>query len=475
MHEAAPLSWKLRKSLDDEQNQLFYNQVQTYYEIEGYFCACGHEQILICSPYQEDYQCPVCQNKLFYDANLAHCSFEHFCFLNPEVNLDYDFEVMMFEDHIASCYQTVLPIPKTIDFVRNTMRSETIQLFSFILYKDGDKKIDHCIGFDYGLLSKLKKNLDHYIHTHSEQFDLPPLGDKIQLTRNILALFWGHPWLKEIDFHLWEDVDQLPKSDQTIKSALGYILKDRHEKSIKKALYENYLLQIQEHGYFKTSLINPILATFSDANHIVKLLSLSLSNRNITPHEEPFVLKWILFLKRYYTEKQIAKAIVQIEDNYIFSDMLRDFIDTADVLENYFQKPKCSLNNLHNEMVRCSQIKRYNELSDKDIYYTQGQEMACARVMGYHVRLPQSGEELYRWAKDLHNCVSGYFEQILNQFTTVYGFFYEDCIVFAAEVIDKNIIQASGIGNSSLDEQQKEVLTTWFHRFILEKESLPQH
>ena len=461
------LSWKLRKSLDDEKHQLFYNQVQTYYEIEGYSCACGHEEILVRSPYQEDYQCPICQNTHFYDANLAHNSFDNFCFLNRKIALEYSFNVKSYEDRIVSSYQTAISIPKVIDFTKNKITSEPIELFSFTLYQNATQKIDHCISFNYGLLYDLKENLDCYINTNQHLFDVPSLGVKRHLTRNILSLFWAHPWLKEGDFHLWEDVDQLPKSDQTIESALLYILKNRNEKSIKKALYENYLHQIKEYACFKTTLINPIIVTISDANLVVQLLSHNLNRKEIILLEEPYITQFILFLKKYYTEKQIVRAIQQIEDNYYFSDLLRDFIYVQDALQSLFQKPKCSLSAIHDEIVRCSQIKRYNDLSNKQIYYNFGQEKACVRIMEYDVRLPESGEELYTWAEDLHNCLSGYFEMIYDNQTTVYGFFYEGKIEFAAEVADKTIYQASAIGNSSLDELQNEVLITWFHRYIV--------
>lgn len=465
------LSWKLTKSLDDEKHQLFYNQVQTYYNIEGYCCTCGHEEILIGSPYQADYQCPLCQNTHFYDANLAHQSFETFCFYNRHVTLDYSFEVKSYNNRIVSLYQISQPIPKVIDFVKHKIVSETIELFSFTLFKNTARKINHCINFDYGLLFELKKNLNNYLNKNKHLFHVPTLGDQTHLNIDILSLFWNHPWLKEGDFHLWEDVDQLPKVNQTIESALLYLVRNRNEKSIKKALYKNYLYQIKEHNSFKTTLINPILATFNDANHIVKLLTHNLNRKEIILQDEPDIMQFLLFLKHYYSEKQIVKLLKELDDDYFFIDTLREFIYIKEQLMTLFTKPKCSLIALHNEMVRCAGIKRYNELSDKQIYYNLGQEKACTHVMGYKIKLPSSGEELYMWAQELHNCLFGYFEMVYDNQTTVYGFFHESRLEFAVEITDQRIRQASTMGNLGLNDLQNEVLITWFHRYIVNEPS----
>ena len=87
--------------------------------------------------------------------------------------------------------------------------------------------------------------------------------------------------------------------------------------------------------------------------------------------------------------------------------------------------------------------------------------------MSYDVKLPSTGAELLHWAETLNNCLSGYFEPIRDNTTTIYGFFKGDTIEFAVEITDKTIIQASGFCNENLTDTQNEALKTWFNRFIV--------
>ena len=132
-----------------------------------------------------------------------------------------------------------------------------------------------------------------------------------------------------------------------------------------------------------------------------------------------------------------------------------------------FIKPKFTLQALHYEFSQCARHKHAKEAFYSITYHHQ-QEKAEAKVLGYEVKLPYNGKELFEWSVHLHNCLSGYINQVHQNLTTIYGFFYQDNLEFAVEIVDKTINQARCKYNKELTPMQNEALKTWFHRYIKE-------
>jgi len=156
-----------------------------------------------------------------------------------------------------------------------------------------------------------------------------------------------------------------------------------------------------------------------------------------------------------------------IDEPNLLIDLLREFIYIKDELEGVLTKTKCTLRSLHDEFVECSMKNRNRQIFNENITYLHGQAKAKAKISHYYVKLPYTGAELFEWAEDLHNCLSGYFEEIRDNKTTIYGFFNENSIEFAVEISNKRIKQASGVCNKKLTDTQNEALNTWFNRFIV--------
>lgn len=486
------MSWRISKYLDNEQHQLFYGVVQTEYMVDGYICACGHETILLRASFQDiEYRCPECDNTCFYDANLAHKSFEHFISIYPDetyyldtfdsrdkkkcilsfldkstLPLEYDYVLINDGDKIVSSYRPLSTIPKEIDYARGKIISQPIDLYALTLYKDGSNTESYCMQYDHHVFTTLRQNLNTYIQTHQNIFNIPISDKNTNLNYQIILFFGNYPWLKEFDFYFWEDVNQFPKEDITIQNAFDYLLKGRNEKSIKKGLYQNYQKQLQQYHYFKTTLINTILGTIKDPNFVAELLNRDLHCQGITLDEEQHLKQLILFLQKHYSEKQIVSFLKELDDTSYLTDLLREFIFIGKDLDELFKRPKCTLVALHDAFVKCSHYKYYKQIFQKNITYHSGQEKAEASVLNYDIKLPYNGAELFDWAEGLHNCISGYFDAINNNHTTIYGFFLHGKIEFAVEITDGVIRQASGISNGKLSDAQNEVLKTWFHRFI---------
>lgn len=491
------LSWEIHQDLDTTHEHLFYNVLKTDYIIVGYVCACGHEEILLKSSNKWiQYNCPKCDNEIFYNANLAHKSFDifieeqhdnpnfenYYCYHETKKSaldylekcnlpIEYEYTIVNDDSKIISSYRTLDIIPKSIDFARQRIILQPIDLYTFTLNKNGSTTENYCMHYDYQMFAALKRHLDNYIYTHKNKFNIPLPNNNLRITYKDVVLFSNYPWLKEFDFYLWEDVKQLPQADTTIQGALDYLLKGKHEKSIKKALYKNYHMQVAQYNCFKTSLINTVMTTIKDPNFIAAIFKQNLHFEEITVAEEQYLKQLIIFLQKHYSEKQIVSFLQEIDDSYFLTDLLRDFMYIGKDLDELFRKTRCTMILLHNEFARCSFNKRNTQILHENISYIKGQEKAKAKIFNYDVKLPNTGGELLHWAETLHNCLSGYFEQIRENTTTIYGFFQDDAIEFAVEISYKTIIQASGICNSKLSDRQNEALVTWFHRYIVNEPS----
>lgn len=130
------------------------------------------------------------------------------------------------------------------------------------------------------------------------------------------------------------------------------------------------------------------------------------------------------------------------------------------------------MNALHDEFrVACARFMHAKQIFFNIVYRDQ-QEKAETKVLGYDVKLPHTGRELFEWSERLRNCLSGYFHQIYEDQTTVYGFFRNDTIEFAAEIADKTIIQASGVCNQELTPTQQECHSKYGFIVLLKTTSL---
>jgi len=96
----------------------------------------------------------------------------------------------------------------------------------------------------------------------------------------------------------------------------------------------------------------------------------------------------------------------------------------------------------------------------------------CIVANTYQVKLPKTRKELLDWADELHNCMAGYFKMIQNHETIIYCFFQEGILVFAVEICDNAVVQASGKYNADLTFEQKQVLTKWFEMFQKNKQMI---
>lgn len=487
------ISWRISKPLDLEKNQLFHHIENTNYTIYGYLCSCGKEDIVLSLYDVPDYTCCACGNNVFHDANFAHTDLNkflekycptmyrkkgdpwvesdetHYNLERISIPIDFIYVVEELDNRIISGCKTDISIPKDIDFSRNKIYSNPVFLFDVTFYNDGTVEENYKIPYEYKLFLAAYKNLNDYINERDGVFGISRQKSE-RLSHKSIAFFLHCPWLKEYDFFLWDTVGFFHKKELSVKEALMVLLKDRKQKSLKKALFENYTTQMSKYGEFQTVIVDILLETIDDVNLAVRLLKQDLLGDTLTLTDKLLLRMFLRFLKKHYSEIQIVRLIEEIKGKERFLlDTLREYSFLRDNIDDIFNKPKCTLMDLHDHLFVCARRQRNSNLSEEKLCYEEKFEKAQSSVMDYVVKLPYTNKELYDWSIELHNCLSGYYNTINSGKEIVYGFFKNEVIEFAVSIVDGAIEEARGKYNKELNSSQKEATRMWFKLRIEKK------
>jgi len=460
-------AWKLTTDFNEQQH-LFFEKIETDYVVEAYACSCGHTDFIIKSQKQEfQYVCSECENDKFNDANNAWRNTEHFLYQNLDLKLLFAYDIHTEPTKVVSRYIT--QIPTEIDFLNKKIIFSKKSLYSFTLTSEGDLEENYALHLKRKIYSELKKRLIHYINK-SDCFNIPHSKGK-ELNLKMASFFLKNSHLQDFDFYYWSDVDALGDKEIDIKSALSLVSNGKKEKSVKKAIYQNYMNQMNENQKFYSTFIEIFTENIEDINILVALLGIRFERSSVGYIEKDALRSLIVFLKENYTEKQML-ALFSKEDlsaqETLFTDAVNEFNYDEEVIREKFRKVDCKIEVLHDEFVRCAREKRYQGMVEQKLYYSKKEIEPCVQTDIYTIKLPRNGQELYEWADELHNCMAGYFKGIQSHETIKYGFFQEDNIQFAVEIGDKKIIQSSGKYNASLTVKENEALTKWFKIYFQE-------
>ena len=429
------IPWKLSTNFN-HQRHLFYNKVDTDYIIETYICTCGHESFIVCNANQElDYICEECANTKFYDANLAWSNMPHFISTNEELDVEFHYTFSADEEKITADYS--LTIPTDIDFLQEEIFYDERAVCSVVLSDDGIIDEIYLLMFDREdisgiddyqcpndeILKRLNTNLLDYIKKNG-CFGIHG-SRKNDFTLAHVHFFLQHQNLKDFDFYYWNDVDYLNEGKWSIESALVNLLNRRTEKSLKKAININYAKQRKESNTFYANFIGVFTVHIEDVNILRECLGLEFDSdtyRSIGGS----LHRLVGFLKRHYTDKQILnffKSITTVRDSELLRDSINQYSYIQDTIENNFNKVKCNLDAIHDELLRCAiEIKR-EESADVKLSYTDKELAYCHIIDGYEVVLPQNAQDLFDWAYTLRNCLTGYLDNIKNKYTCLFVYF----------------------------------------------------
>lgn len=464
------IAWKLFTGFGEKKHLLF-EENETNYICEAYICTCGHIDFIMKNHQQElKHVCNECENTKFYDANSAWNHIDNFLYENEDVILLFEYYIERFTDRVVSNYGT--RIPYKIDFLNKKILFANKSRFSLTITSNGDLEESSASAFYKPMFLKLQVNLTQYVNKNS-CFNIPDSKGKNFNLKTVL-FFLKNQHLKDFEFCFWDDVNSLYGDEIDVKTALNEISNNRKEKSIKKALYTNYLMQLDNYGRFYTLFIWAITRAISDVNVIVDFLNIDLDYslfKNTFNFEELHSL--IVFLKQYYTEQQILRLFIRDEFNSnigMFCDAVSESNYYKDVIESNFIKVPCTVKALHDEFVRCAKEEKYKDIHNQVLKYSDEDMEACIKLDTYQIRLPRNGKELFEWAEKLHNCIAGYFNKIKNHKAVIYGFFEEETLVFAVEISNKKLIQASSKYNADLTIQENYILNKWLN-FVYDKDN----
>lgn len=464
----ALVPWRYTTDFNKE-NHLFHKKINTNYLIEAFSCSCGHTNFIIKYQNQDmDYICPECENITFYDANIAWKNIQHFLYQNKDLELDFDYDTYINKDKIVARYITY--IPHGIDFLGEKVIFSKKEIFTASFSRDGDIREYFSLKFNNDIFIELKKILASYLNENPKYFNIPTSKNK-KLSLRAGSFFLKNKHLKSFEFFYWQNTNQFSSSkDIDTTEALNIIANKRKEKSVKKAVYQNFISQIGDEKKFHYSFIQIFTNKIKDPNMLVKFLQLKLYHIEIDEYDIDAFNSFIDFLKTKYLDKQILKLFSELDydttNKTMFFDMVREFEYCKTFIDKKFRKTKCKLQELHDEFVKIAKEKRYEHIYSKRLYNKKNKTKACIDIKGYKVKLPQNGAELIEWADTLHNCMAGYFDMIQKNETVIYGFFDNDILQFAVEISEGRLIQASGKYNSPLELEEQEVLDMWIRRFF---------
>ncbi len=465
-------SWKLTSDFNS-QKHLFFKKVQTDYLIDTFICSCSYVECVVKHPGQVvNYRCPKCENDMFHDANRALGNIENFMDENFFMDLPTEYISRYDDDKISSHY--ILKVPKSIDFLKKTASYEDQIIYSLTLKSDGELEGD-IYEEDIPASPKLKEPSEQaviakkLIETLTKQINIfcygvpKPKDKELSISQARLFLIYRH--LKEFDFYYWEQRHELPARELYIEDALAYIINYRKEKSVKKALYENYARQLEESSEFNSFLIQAFSKNIEDANLVVTFLKYNFDYPKESGIHADELDLFIKFLKQHYSEKQILKFFMDYDGDtqeYLFRDIVSDLAFNFEAIDGGFKKTACKMRDVHDEFVRCVSEERYKHIYKKSLFYPKKELKPCVSTGSYSVRLPHSGKELFEWAEELHNCMSGYFDWIARGETIIYGFFQNGTLLFAVEIQNGRMVQYSAKRNAKLNEDELKLLEKWY-------------
>lgn len=466
-------SWYINKSLKECPPNIFQKLQTDMYAI-AFVCSCGHEQI---NPrIKGNYQCPKCDNSSFYDVANFEC--EDNVLL---ANVDQEPEFCL--DDTKASAKIFVNIPVSIDLVRNKVIFQKNEVYTLSIslsdaseYSDG-KNISSDVK-EYTHHKLLEYIAQHYLKHKLLDYETYFLDKTYKQLRKGVLFFLKYSGFKHAEFIRWPIDEEMYNNggvSKTPERFLEYVRAYRTERSIKSALYSRYMMEVQV-GRFDALTPFVICRTLKDPNHIVRLLK----NEFTFSYQAPFsntvstagYIRFIEFLRNFYTEKQIVRIFESIgSDTWLWEDsqrMINSIFDYERVSQ-VFIPPRANIRAIHDNLVRAVELAEVNDIS-VDFLYPNQVRAPCIPWQDYEIVLPKGSEELIVWSKVLSNCLYGYIEDVYNAYSTVYGVYLNNELTYAIEIRYGRLQQFRAKYNAEPDEKAKKAIGKWYKHFFLMSE-----
>lgn len=499
------IPWKSAIDINTTRNLFSLNNENLPYEIELHICSCGVQKRIIKKAKQEleKYQCSECGNEVFYDAAyyLTHYewyktvekdSFYDLLQENLRIDIKYD------ADKNDLFFLLNLQIPNAINYYSQDVEYCNKAIFTMSVDKCSDCSEELIVEFDldciledqyfndkypsqneimkrHPLLAFYKKQMLDFLIKHPLCDDLESVKYDCKSINDIL-FFLPYPHLKEYAFLTWQEPFLLPNDKPlTIRKALEYVLNYRKEKSLKKAVFQNYAWQISTTQKYYFPYVYCVCKYISDVNIATRMAAFTFNGLNMELRHDSGEEKLFTYLvQNNYTQKQIERLMRDFSKDYadtyfIILHMLSQFEDDM-IQEIEKVKPKCY--ELHYAVVRYHGLAVAKKIFHINFKYSDWQQRGCVKKEPYSVQLPQNGRELYEWSQTLQNCLSGYAELIKNKHTTVYGFFKDGVLQIAVEIKNNEIVEAGSKYNQQPSSEDTELINAWFDEYVVQKRDM---
>lgn len=491
------IAWKLTQKLDSEY-QLFQNKVKTDYLINTFLCSCGNKHIVLSDNFSDiTYQCIDCENEIFYDANLAIQSFRFFLHKNSSFEINIRYTISSTRNEVI--VKNYTEIPNSINLISEEVSYKKVDVSSLKLDINGNSEFTYEKEYvdkesyiykytnsyyyssflDYENIKELekeksklfldfKKKITEYVIKNTF-FDIKRVKGFEELSFSQLELVLKNKNIldRKICYFRGDNFYEYNERLFTFEEALAFVRNFRNEKSIKKAVYQNYLYQMESNKEFNFNIIDYITRVFEDVNLISKMIKLKLEEFNFNLNK---IGLFTNLLKDYYTEIQIYnlfKSCVNKDLIHMLHDTIEMSYFTYPNNDNEsFTKVKCNIRSIHDEITRCYNLLYNKDLKKKTFEYSESDLNKRCTIKDYEVILPKNGLQLLEIGNSMRNCISSYCEPIYKKRTIIYVFTKERKAEFAVELIDNKIAQASGFANRSLTEIEKKVLDIWKKRLV---------
>lgn len=291
-----------------------------------------------------------------------------------------------------------------------------------------------------------------------------------------ILFFLRRPTLRELDFVYW-DLTGMPEPDwrsSTCMDMLCFVRNGRTEKSIKRAQFQHYGIAL-EHGVYEPKFDYIVTRVFQDPNLLTKLIGLYHPNIKKTIFQALPVKQCIAifkYLRRHYSEKQLGTFFVlHLNDPQTFQESFRLWRDTLQMLqgeeslkslEHYFSKVPLKPNALHDEVIRVMHLADFEKKENMHFDYRQKALEAQTRVDELVFQLPADAGQLHLWARQLKNCMFSRAGRIASGNNQIYGVFKDQKLIYAVEVNSDMIIEAKGVANAPVPEQDYNTIRHWY-------------
>ena len=473
------------------------NKTNTKYN-HHYFCSCTKEfklQTGINTPYAPDVLCPICGNDYFKDVNsfISEDGTKIWKYFQWDIQSTMDKNIW----GISVVYD--LPI---YDVITEKAKLHIQKYLEIKLKKDGSKCADisykskllsrHSLyseevvkPFKKLLLDEAKESLYNYVMMNKsktiewiDESDIKEFSSDEKL--KYITFFLKNTHLKEHRFFFWRmnNIHNHTIKNTTQVEMLNFIANNRKEKSIKKAIYQGYEDSINYIGYYPYS--DYIFSrSIDNIDLLIKLYGIypAIKQHIFTDETFAVAIEFVLFLKRYYTEKQIVKLFIEdMQDVKEYKNRLNNWRDTLRMLQTknafnsldeHFLKVQLTTKRLHDEIVRVFHIVSYELDSKESFEYEEVYLSACGTYKDLEFKLPSTVKELSLWAKMLHNCMLGYSRRIHEQRSIIYGVFRAEELLYAVELNGFKIVQAKAVSNNTVPTEDMKIINGWKNNSLM--------